>query len=94
MYSRGRTGDEWISSPIRISSFRMIGIPAATARKNVYTRGTSTARTRATLNSEVTQAFVPPTSASPDWMTSPPLDMPRAIRTTITIQIQKSGRRA
>ena len=46
-----------------------------------------------TLNSEVIQALVPPTEASPDEICTEPVESPQLIRKSMTSRNQKSGRR-
>jgi hypothetical protein len=51
-----------------------------------------TDRILAIANSEVIQAFVPPTDASPLSMRTFPVDIPHTASTMITKRIQVSGR--
>ncbi len=68
-------------------------MPAAIETKKPCMAQTMMARMMPTLNSEVIQALVPPTEASPDWMRALPVDISQLRRKTRRNSHQKSGRR-
>jgi hypothetical protein len=82
MYSPGVSGVACSSSPTRSSPSRITLIPAAAATKNDISVATVTARICAAANSEVMNAFLPPTVASPDAMMieTLPVDRPQMIK--------------